>query len=177
MAAGHVVAGWENGKLVEYGHGGGGAKVPDGLKIRLLEAGDLSALLGLYAHLHRADDPLPGDEVVAVVWQKILARPGHTIFGGWVGDTLVSSCALTIVPNLTRGCRPYGVLENVVTHAEHRNRGHGKAIVAHALSHAWAAGCYKVMLLTGKTDEATLRFYESAGFDPHEKQGFIARPA
>ena len=153
------------------GHDGPGL-----LNIRPLEVGDLSALLALYAHLHRADDLLPGDEVVAVVWQKILARPGHTIFGGWVGDTLVSSCALTIVPNLTRGCRPYGVLENVVTHADHRNQGHGKAIVAHALADAWACGCYKVMLLTGRKDAATTRFYESAGFDGDEKRGFVAKP-
>lgn len=146
------------------------------LQIRPLEAGDLSALLDLYAHLHRSDDPLPGDEVVAVVWQKILARPGHTVFGGWLGDMLVSSCALTIIPNLTRGCRPYGVLENVVTHADHRNRGHGKAILAHALAHAWAGDCYKVMLLTGKRDEATRRFYESAGFNGDEKRGFVAKP-
>lgn len=146
------------------------------MKIQPLETGDLAALLDLYEHLHRHDDPLPGDDVVAGVWREIIARPGHTVFGGWVGDTLASSCALTIVPNLTRGCRPYGIIENVVTHASHRNRGYGKAILARALSHAWAAGCYKVMLLTGRKDEATTRFYESAGFDGDEKHGFIAKP-
>lgn len=177
VAAGHVVAGWENGKLTEYGPGGGGTKVPDGLKIRPLEAGDLGALLALYTHLHRSDDPLPGEEVVQAAWQELLANPRHSQFGGYVEDVLVSSCTLTVIPNLTRGCRPYGIIENVVTHAAHRNKGYGKAILAHTLSYAWSAGCYKVMLLTGKKDEATLRFYESAGFDPHEKQGFIAKPA
>lgn len=83
---------------------------------------------------------------------------------------------LTIVPNLTRGCRPYGIVENMVTHAGHRNKGYGKAILAHALAHAWAARCYKVMMLTGKKDEATARFYEGAGFDGDEKRGFIAKP-
>lgn len=63
------------------------------MKIRSLETGDLGALLDLYAHLHRHDDQHPGDDVVAGVWQEILTRPGHTIFGGWVGDTLISSCA------------------------------------------------------------------------------------
>lgn len=32
------------------------------------------------------------------------------------------------------------------------------------------------MLLTGKKDESTLRFYQDAGFDGDEKRGFIARP-
>ncbi len=177
VAAGHVVAGWENGKLTEYGPGGGGTKVPDGLKIRPLEAGDLGALLALYTHLHRADDPLPGEEVVAGVWREILANPHHHVFGGYVGDALVSSCTLTVIPNLTRGCRPYAVLENVVTHATHRNQGYGKAILTHALSHAWAGDCYKVMLLTGRKDRATTRFYEAAGFNGDEKRGFVAKPA
>lgn len=146
------------------------------LMIRRLEHGDLGDLLGLYQHLHRQDDPLPDDAVVKAVWQEILANHHHHVFGGYVGDVLVSSCALTIVPNLTRGCRPYGIIENVVTHAGHRNKGYGKAILAHALAHAWAAGCYKVMLLTGRKDQATARFYEAAGFDGDEKRGFIAKP-
>ena len=48
---------------------------------------------------------------------------------------------------------------------------------AKALEEAWAAHCYKVMLLTGRKDEATFRFYESVGFDRNGKQGFIAKPA
>lgn len=150
--------------------------VVGGLSIRSLEFGDLDDLLALYAHLHRKDDPLPDCEGIQVVWQAILANPSHHIFGVFVSEALVASCALTIVPNLTRGCRPYGVIENVVTHAGHRRKGYGKAILAHALAHAWNAGSYKVMLLTGKKNEATARFYEGAGFDGDEKRGFVAKP-
>jgi hypothetical protein len=32
------------------------------------------------------------------------------------------------------------------------------------------------MLLTGRKDAATLQFYESAGFDRHAKQAFVATP-
>lgn len=82
------------------------------------------------------------------------------------------------IPNLTRGCRPYGVVDNVVTHRDaHRapEAGYGKAVLAEALSVAWSQGCYKVMLLTGRKDEATFQFYASAGFNPHDQQAFIAK--
>jgi GNAT superfamily N-acetyltransferase len=147
------------------------------MQIRLIHPSELNELLALYAHLHRSDSPLPEPLAVRAVWQELLGSNRYKYFGGFVEDILVSSCALTVVPNLTRGCRPYGVIENVVTHASHRSRGHGKAMLAHALSHAWSVGCYKVMLLTGKKDQAAFEFYESAGFDRHEKQAFIAKPA
>ena len=89
---------------------------------------------------------------------------------------MVSSCALNVIPNLTRSCKPYGVIENVVTHSEHGQRGYGTAILNHALAYAWSIECYKVMLMTGRKDEATLRFYELVGFDRHSKQAFIAKP-
>ena len=145
--------------------------------VRHLEPGDLSALLALYEHLHDADDALPERSVVEAVWRELMASSNHTYFGCFLGESLVSSCTLTTIPNLTRGCRPYGVIENVVTHADHRRKGHAKTILRTALEDAWSAGCYKVMLLTGRKDEATLRFYESAGFDRHDKQAFVAKPA
>ena len=145
--------------------------------IRHLEPGDLDELLALYVHLHDSDAPLPERAIVEGVWGELAANPGYRYYGGFVGASLVSSCALTIIPNLTRGCRPYGVVENVVTHVGHRRRGYGKAVLREALKDAWAVNCYKVMLLTGRKDEATFGFYESAGFDRHGKQAFIARPA
>jgi hypothetical protein len=35
--------------------------------------------------------------------------------------------------------------------------------------------CYKVVLLTGRKEESTLRFYERAGFERGVKTGFIKR--
>jgi GNAT superfamily N-acetyltransferase len=146
------------------------------MNVRTIQPGELNELLALYAHLHESDDPLPESSIVQEVWRELMENPRYQYFGGYVDSTLVSSCTITVVPNLTRACRPYGVIENVVTHASHRNNGYGKALLAHALSHAWSVDCYKVMLLTGRKDQATFQFYESAGFDRHEKQAFIAKP-
>jgi len=146
------------------------------MNIRELQPDELHALLTLYTHLHEHDDPLPPDTIVEAVWSEALANPRIKYFGGFVSGALVSSCTLTVIPNLTHACRPYGVIENVVTHAAHRGQGFGKAVLSHALSQAWSQNCYKVMLLTGRKDEGTLRFYEQVGFDRHGKQAFIAKP-
>jgi len=145
--------------------------------IRHLESGDLDSLLTLYKHLHASDTPLPERSVVDSVWEELVGNPRYRYYGCFVNDQLVSSCTLTIVPNLTRGCRPYGVIENVVTHAQHRRQGLGTALLRRALDEAWSANCYKVMLLTGRKDDETLKFYAAAGFNRDEKQAFIAKPA
>lgn len=145
------------------------------LNIKKLEVSNLDALLKLYEHLHPDDAPLLPREQVEAVWREILSSNRFQYFGGFVGEDLVSSCTVSVIPNLTRGCKPYGVIENVVTHREHRQRGYGTAILKHTLAYAWSVECYKVMLMTGRKDEATLRFYESVGFDRHSKQAFIAK--
>ena len=145
--------------------------------IRGIQSHELNSLLDLYAHLHTEDDPRPEQEVIEAVWQEALANPRCRYFGAYEGNQLISSCTILVIPNLTRACRPYGVIENVVTHSEFRNKGHGKAVLAQALAFAWSERCYKVMLLTGRKDEATMRFYEGAGFDRNGKRGFVAKPA
>lgn len=147
------------------------------MDIRALSSNDLPALLALYEHLHDADAPLPPRPEINAVWAEIMSNSRLRYFGGFVDGRLVSSCTIAVVPNLTRGCRPYGVIENVVTHPVHRRRGYGTAVLRTALDHAWSVGCYKVMLLTGRKDEAALRFYQSAGFDPHGKRAFLAKPS
>ena len=147
------------------------------MNIREIQADELQLLLSLYTHLHEHDDPPPSGELAEAVWSEAIANRRIRYFGVFVSGLLVSSCTLTVIPNLTRACRPYGVIENVVTHAAHRHRGYGRAVLAHALAAAWRQDCYKVMLLTGRKDEATLRFYEQAGFDRHDKQAFVAKPA
>lgn len=145
--------------------------------LRILSTTDLPALLELYKHLHVSDDPLPPHNELEAVWQEILANARIRYFGGFIANEMIASCTITLVPNLTRGCRPYGIIENVVTHSGHRRHGHGTAILRAALDYAWSEHCYKVMLLTGRKDKDTLHFYESAGFDPNGKQAFIAKAA
>lgn len=142
--------------------------------IRTASAADLDGLLALYRHLHPAEAP-PTPENVARAWSAMLNAAILRVFIAEAAGLLVATCALTIIPNLTRGARPYGLIENVVTHPGHRRTGLGRAVLAAALEAGWAAGCYKVALSTGSQRESTLRFYATSGFIRAGRTVFEAR--
>lgn len=143
--------------------------------LEILGEGDLDEVIDLYRHLHRADEPLPVP-TAKERWAQILAMPGHLVFGKRESGKLIASCVLQVIPNLTRGGRPYGLMENVVVHPYHRRHGVGRAVVQAALAQAWDAGCYKVMLLSGVANEHAPHFYPRVGFDGSGKRGYVAYP-
>lgn len=140
--------------------------------IREITENDLDGLLRLYMQLH--GNPFPEtDARVRGIWAEILADRHHHIILAEEDGKIVSSCVCIIVPNLTRGQRPYALIENVVTDAAYRRRGLASACLAYAKELAERENCYKIMLMTGAKDEATLHFYEQAGYDRYEKTAFI----
>lgn len=133
---------------------------------------DLDGLLRLYTQLH--DNPIPeADAALAAVWEEILVDRRQDILILREGGQIISSCVLVIVPNLTHGQQPYALVENVVTARAFRNQGCGSAVLAEAKRRALAAGCYKIMLMTGSKRAETLRFYERAGYNQTDKTAFI----
>jgi ribosomal protein S18 acetylase RimI-like enzyme len=148
----------------------------DTLDIRPATPSDLPQLLELYRHLNPDDVPASIADARAI-FAQFASQPGNIVFIGFIGDALVTSCTLITIPNLTRRGTPYALIENVVTHEDHRRAGHGRAVLEAAADAAWQAGCYKVMLMTGRNDPGTLDFYKRAGFE-QSKTGFqIRRPA
>ena len=143
------------------------------LTVRPAVRADLPQLLALYPHLDPADQ-LPPIETAERRLDELRAYRGSTILIGVADGTVVASCTLIVVPNLTRGGQPYGLIENVVTHAAYRGRGYGKQVLHAAVAAAWQADCYKVMLMTGSKKPSTLAFYASAGFE-QSKTGFQVR--
>ena len=133
---------------------------------------DLEALLALYTQLH--GNAMPEDSpALRALWRRIMDDPGHHIIVAEEDGVIVSSCVVVVIPNLTHGQRPYALVENVVTHEDYRRRGLATACLDYAREIAVRENCYKIMLLTGSKDDATLRFYEQAGYNRRDKTPFI----
>jgi GNAT superfamily N-acetyltransferase len=143
------------------------------LVIRPANRTDLPRLLDLYVHLN-PDDARCSPENAITVLDHLTRYEGSVILVGAIGKVLVTTCTLIVIPNLTRGGKPYALIENVVTHADHRGAGFGRTVLSAAVEHAWGAECYKVMLMTGSKKPSTLAFYKAAGFE-QSKTGFQVR--
>jgi GNAT superfamily N-acetyltransferase len=132
---------------------------------RAATAADFEAMLALWRGL---SDDLAEGEAARAIYAELIGRPGVTVFLAEDADeagTPAATATLVVVPNLTRHGRPYALIENVVARADWRRSGLGRAVMRRALAAAWAAGCYKVMLLSGRSEASGVPlFYESLGF-------------
>ena len=133
---------------------------------------DLNGLLTLYMQLH--DNPFPDiNDRINSIWDSIISDPNHHIIVAEEDGMIVSSCVCVIIPNLTRGQRPYAFIENVITDEKWRKKGLATACLNYARDIAVNENCDKMMLLTGSKEQSTLDFYERAGYNKNDKTAFI----
>ena len=104
---------------------------------------------------------------------NIINDTNHHLIVCEIDGKIVASCACVIIPNLTRGVRPYAFVENVVTHRDYRKKGYATACLNFAKQIAKQNHYYKMMLLTGSKEESTLNFYRNAGYNSSDKTAFI----
>ena len=144
--------------------------------VREATRSDLPGLLALYREL-RPDDPLIQHSEVSANWLRLLDSPGVFVIVAECVNSIASTCMLAIVPNVTHGGRPFGVIEHVVTARTQRRRGFARAVLEYALRLAWSRNCHKVVLLSGTDRTEAHRLYESVGFVGGIERGFVAKPA
>ncbi len=139
--------------------------------VREVRADEYRQLMELYLHLHETD--IPPAELTRELWERLVNDPDYHLIAAEEDGRLVSTCTCVIIPNLTRGPRPYAWVENVVTHPDYRGRGLATACLDFAREIARRENCYRLVLMTGSKQESTLRFYERAGYNRTDKTGFI----
>ena len=140
--------------------------------VREAKREDLDQLLELFLFLH--EDCIPEkNEHLQQTWNQIMEDPNHHLIINEIDGRIVSSCDLMIIPNLTRKVRPHAFVENVVTHADYRNKGYAGQCLDYAKKLAEEVNCYKIMLATGSKDPDILRFYENKGYSNTIKTAYV----
>lgn len=140
--------------------------------IREANEHDLDEILQLYLFLHETSVPEESEQL-RKTWQNIVNDKNHHLIVCEADGRIVASCVCVIIPNLTRGVRPYAFIENVVAHKDYRRKGYATACLDYAKQIAERENCYKMMLLTGAKEEGTMNFYRNAGYNDSDKTAFI----
>lgn len=121
----------------------------------------------------------PKEEQDMSLWQSILEKfekdENMYLLVAEEDGKVVSSVQMAIIEGLTHNVRPFAVIENVVTHADYRNKGLASALLEKASEIARERRCYKVFLETGSNKESTLNFYRNNGFAIDEKHSCLKR--
>ena len=147
------------------------------MKIRKATASDAEVLKILYFE-HLTQYP-PTEEQNMSLWAKMLdkfEKDENMYMLVLEKDTqVVASVQMAIIESLTHNVRPFAVIENVVTHAEHRNKGYASALLEEATKIAREKRCYKISLETGSNKESTLNFYRKNGFEIDKKHSCLKR--
>jgi GNAT superfamily N-acetyltransferase len=137
----------------------------------LYRAAEISDYRAVQALMHQLNPESGALETSMSNWQAVLCHPGTTV---WLADngTPIASITLHVLPNMTYAAAPYALVENVVTRDDYRRQGIGRGLMTHVLDRALAAGCYKVMLLTG-IERGAQAFYRACGFSDTLKTGMV----
>lgn len=133
---------------------------------------DLEEILQLYLSLHEQSVPELSENLISI-WNQIIEDKNHHLIVNVKDNQIISSCTCIIIPNLTRNTRPYALIENVVTHKNHRGKGYASECLEYAKNISIKQNCYKMMLLTGSKEERTFNFYHQAGYNSIDKIAFI----
>lgn len=144
-------------------------------RFRPLTSSDYEDARALYVDLV-GDIPVPDGLAGRARFAEVLAQGGTVLWGAEVDGRIRAMATLHVLANMTFGGRPYALIENVVTGRHSRGLGLGAGVMEAAIAAAWAAGAYKIMLLTGKTLGAK-GFYEKLGFSDQDKYGMTLRRA
>lgn len=142
--------------------------------IREAKKEDLERIVELYGFLDPTND-FQDKIKLNETWDEILSNGYVKCLVLEVDGIIVASSTVNILPNLTRGIKPYSIVENVITHPDYQGNGYGKRIMNHIIEMSKEAGCYKVMLLSGSKRVDAHKFYEAIGFDSTSKKGFQYR--
>lgn len=135
--------------------------------IRPARPGDLDELLVLYDQLegeHGEGSSGAGPDAAAVLASILAERSRHLLVAEQSDGRVLGSADLLIVSNLTHGCRPWAIVENVIVSEDSRGLGVGRSLMQRVAEIATRQDCYKIQLLSRRERAGAHAFYGRLGY-------------
>lgn len=137
------------------------------INIRPAGAGDLPAILALYAQPEIDDGDVLSLDEAARLHAKFSRYPDYTLYVAEHDDCIAGSFALLIMDSLGHLGAPSAVVEDVVVDPAQHGQGIGQQMMRFAIEACRKKGCYKLMLSSNAKRDRAHAFYESLGFARH----------
>lgn len=134
--------------------------------IRRAERRDVVAIVGLLADDALGADRENTDDFTRYfsAFDVIDADPSELLVVALLGDEVVGTMQLSVLPGLSRGATTRLQLEGVRVAASQRGAGLGRHLIRWAIAEAKARGCGLVQLTSDVRRPDAHRFYERMGF-------------
>lgn len=137
--------------------------------IREAEGTDKDKLFELYRML------VPNSKKMNVLEEQIETirkHPYNFLFVYDEGEEILGTVTLNICLQALHGKRPYGVIENIIVHENHRNKKIGQKLLQYVEKYCSSLNCHRIMLLSNSTRESAHQFFEREGYDGLVSKGF-----
>lgn len=137
--------------------------------IREAERFDKDQLYELYRML------VPNSKKMYVIEEQIdiIKRdPNNYLLVFDAGGEILGTVTLNICIQALHGTRPYGVVENIIVHENHRSKSIGQQLLQYVEEYCRSINCHRIMLLSNSTRERAHQFFEREGYDGSVSKGF-----
>jgi GNAT superfamily N-acetyltransferase len=141
--------------------------LPDGARLRLRRAApeDVTPIVGMILDdqisvSRESTDMAPYE----AAFRRIDGDPAQLLVAAVLGEEVVGTLQLTVIPGLARAGALRAQVEAVRVRADLRGRGIGEAMMRWVVGEARARGCALVQLTTDKRRTDAHRFYARLGF-------------
>ncbi|SFM30451.1 N-acetylglutamate synthase, GNAT family [Paenibacillus sp. 1_12] len=137
--------------------------------IRQAERTDKDQIFELYKML------VPNSKKMNVIEEqidKIRRDPNNFLFVNDEEGEILGTLTLNICLQALHGIRPYGVVENIIVHENHRGKNVGRELLQFVEDYCKSIDCHRIMLLSNSTRERAHQFFEREGYDGSISKGF-----
>ncbi|MCM3237396.1 GNAT family N-acetyltransferase [Heyndrickxia oleronia] len=104
---------------------------------------------------------------------EIIKRDPHNFLLVYEEEgVILGTLTLNIFLQALHGFRPYGIVENIIVHENHRNRKIGQQLLQYVEEYCRSIDCHRIMLLSNSQRLRAHQFFEREGYESAVCKGF-----